>query len=281
LTNTLGIIRFSVLSTGENHFSIWRRLKLPFEEYAANILDDKRLASRFALFENICLTSLDAQTYRDFKVLLLAPRLLGSVWRTRLERLAASRDYLQIEYVHEDEFSLGLIKDLALQNRMIDSSVSATFRLDDDDAIHKAFLERLQFYVREPFIGHVVSQCRGFYLDTLSGDGNFAFERRTFPNTAVGLSYVGTSDDFKTIFDVSYKHRNIHHHAPVIVDGRQLNFLTVIHDNNSTGDQWRVKAEKIPYQEIKRSLRRNGIAVNLDRLLAASKTANLPVSEEL
>ena len=233
MTSIVGILRFSVLSTASNPFKLGKELS--FEEYARIILDEQRLHRRFTLLNAICLPSFAAQSDNDFKILIVAPRLLPESSQARLNDIVEMHQFLQVAYVHEDEFRMSDISPIVINDMISSKDAFITFRIDDDDAVADTLISRLRPFVNPTFNDYCVSFCRGFYVDIGDDAEAIGVQSKVIPNLAVGLSYVSTRAQPQTIFDISDLHHRMHKMRPVIVDARQNAFITTTHGGNDTG----------------------------------------------
>ncbi len=278
MTNIIGIVRFSVLSTKPSPFKAYK--DRTFDEIATIILNDQRLARRFHLFETICLPSLDAQTDQDFVLYIVAPQLLPEHWKARLSQLEAGRKYLRVHYADHTDFTMADISEGVFD--LIDQQIFYTFRLDDDDALTCDFISRIRKSLRDSFVGHAMSHCRGYYLDM--GEAGYRIRHELVPNIATGFGFISSLQKPRTIFDVSEHHHRFHKWCPVITDARRPTFLATTHDANDTGDQRRLDSETITAPEAAKRLRRTGFNIELElfeKLRISGFDQNTPVEHNL
>jgi hypothetical protein len=128
-----GLIRFSYLSEGGFALS-----KLGHDAVQKILYDPERLMRRFALFEHLTLRSLQLQTNADFRVGILIGESFPRYARDHLENLLSNVPQAQIiqlpHMVHYRAIRVGFEE---LGNNPA-ATHTATFRLDDDDALHGA-----------------------------------------------------------------------------------------------------------------------------------------------
>lgn len=264
MTDIVGILRFSVVSTIYNPFRKSRRLS--FERYVEALFATERLNRRMALLELVCLSALDKQTDPDFKLLIVAPRLLPHAYRRWLNKLVDRRDYASVAYVDETEFRMSHVSEQVVSGLVTSPDSFITFRLDDDDALNEHFVERLRPYNQPAFDDMCVSLCRGFYLDLDRRAQSFGLAPQIVPNVSVGLGYVSRRDAPRTIFDVSDRHHYMHRRRPVITDARHNAFVLTTHGENDTGAQRLLAERDLAPRDAARALRRQGFHTDLRRL---------------
>lgn len=264
MTQIVGLVRFTLLSTTRNPFQAWDG---DFTDYAAQMLSAERMQSRFDVFESVTLPSLRSQTDKDFVVILLAPRLLPKRWRRRIEKLLVDNDFLRVHYFKETNLTLDKCHDTILDHIDI-TQPFATFRLDDDDGLSADFIERLRPYVQPQFVGFGVSMTQGILLDIRRETGLFGIAPFDQHNVGLGLALVSGPEQPRTIFDITDLHLRFHKRVPVISDGRRPAYVVVTHSNNDTGDERKIGSETITLtgREAMRALRKKGILINLKRL---------------
>src|SRR5690606_6309233 len=135
-------VRFSHLHEKAHAFRKGKGQSL--EERAEIVFNDDRLRMRFEYFESICLPSLDAQTNRNFVVVLRCSDLLPQKWKDRLLKLVSERDYIYAVF-HSTAISPVLVEKKLLTERLFTDGADTviTARLDDDDAVAENYVDRL------------------------------------------------------------------------------------------------------------------------------------------
>ena len=269
MINSVGVVRFSVLSTVYNKFQAWN--DQPFKDYAKVILDDKRMQSRFQLFENTTLPSFDAQTEKSFALLVVAPRLLDDKWRDRLSALQRRYRFLRVFYVHEKDFRMSHVSQRLVDEIVPDADYFSTFRVDDDDAMKEDFIQRLSYYHRRAFVGFGVSFSKGHYLDIDFKSGMYGLRPKQRTNIGAGLAFIGSKEKPQCIFDISDGHLNFHTKRSVVVDGRKDAFLVLNHDSNDTEGSRHGNEYPLTIGAVSKEIANLGYRVNLAGLLSARR----------
>lgn len=260
MTSIVGIIRFSVLSDGVNHFA--KRRDISFEQYAQATLSQKRLSERFYLFEAVTLPSLAAQHDSDFLIYVVAAERLQTPWRERLAGLALQYPFLRLVFAPEKDFTMKTVSGQILSE--VDMSQPfVTFRLDDDDAVSMDFIQRLRRYNKARFAKMAVSLANGFILD-FRGNDRFGLAPYLHSNCSAGIGVVGGPSFPKTIFDVTEKHFRMHKRLPTITDGREPAFVQTVHGSNDTGENRKLKGSAdLSKREVEQQLLAHGFKISL------------------
>ncbi len=270
MTDIVGVVRFSVLSTVKNPFALAK--KKSFEDFARRILAPERLKRRFTLFEHVTLPSLDAQTDGDFALLVVAPERLTTVDRQRLEALEIGRPWLHVTYQAEQDFRMSQTDPLVM-DLLGSGDAFASFRLDDDDAVSVDYIARLRNYVKPAYLGHSVSFCKGWLLDVGDGAGDVGLRPAVMPNIALGLAHIGRRKRRRwrrTLFAISDHHLRHHERAPTITDGRWDAFVALTHETNDTGGKRRVIDRRLTATDAQIELAAMGFNLDLIGLAETS-----------
>ena len=107
------------------------------------LYEDARLKHRFRLFQAFNLPSILAQTDTDFQYLILIGDDLPAWARDQLDDLTKAADHIKIlpypPHPHRQ-----IAAQVILDHVDATHTHSIQFRLDDDDAVHRTFVERLK-----------------------------------------------------------------------------------------------------------------------------------------
>ena len=128
------------------HFLI-TRFNLKLKEWKTtkqgeSVLSETWLTNRFELFKTYCLPSVKQQTNQNFKWLVCFDSETPDVFKAAINQMAASYSNFQPLYID------GFTDALEAITKTITSYLSAsdthiiTTRLDNDDAVHKLFIEK-------------------------------------------------------------------------------------------------------------------------------------------
>lgn len=195
MTRILGLVRFSVLIEGPR--SPWNLGRRP--GYRDNLFSDARLRKRFQLFENITLPSLDAQSEKHFKILLFTSSAMPPSWRKKLEILCRDRPYLNIIEVRPNDNFYGVLSRSCEQVIPADEPY-VTFRLDDDDALYRRYIETLTELNESEVRDRVISFDNGIYIGARADRGGLLARTIQYRCLGLGLAYRGSTRPVRTIF---------------------------------------------------------------------------------
>jgi len=107
------------------------------DKHGQAVLTEEWLEHRFRLFDRFCFPSVAAQTCRDFEWLVFFDVATPERFRRRLERYRGFAPF-QPEFATDD----ALIE--VIRRRAAGASTLVTTRLDNDDAIHREVIARVQ-----------------------------------------------------------------------------------------------------------------------------------------
>jgi len=260
-----GLIRFSYLSEGGYALSS----KTP-EEIRAILYDPDRLARRFQLFEALTLPSIRIQRNENYKLGVLVGECFPEDAKSHLKTLIA--DVPQIKLI-----TLPYLPMPGAVRRAFDALGSdpqathtATFRLDDDDAMHRMTTARiakvatrlLAFRDREVPFG--IGFNRGFYLDAskLRKPVSEWYEKTPL---GIGLTLVAPVDMQVNIF--RRNHRKLAEFYDCYTETSRPMYIRSVHQDNDSSAKSSGHRGEMTQDEITRSLKR-GFGVRLEDLKA-------------
>ena len=134
----IGICRFSYPGTGGfqvEHDTLADRI--------AYLYAPKRMQERFRTFETITLPPLRAQTDPDFTFLIVIGEALPKPWHDRLQDLVADMPQVIVQ-PHAPGRHRPVMQEAINSVRRFDNEPCLQFRMDDDDAVACAYVERLR-----------------------------------------------------------------------------------------------------------------------------------------
>ena len=134
----IGICRFSYLGLGGfqvEHGSL--------DERAAFLYDPDRMEERFRTFETLTLPPLRAQTDPDFTLLIVTGESLPAPYMDRLRALVADMPQAVIQARPPGKHRQ-VMQEAINDVRRFDKEPCVQFRMDDDDAVARVYVERLR-----------------------------------------------------------------------------------------------------------------------------------------
>lgn len=227
-----GLVRFSFPAEGGFTLSS----KNPGET-ERTLYDPARLNRRFAYFETLALPSLIQQDDADFVTGILVGETLPDAARARLEGLLAGHDNLQIVTLPAMNHIQAVKQSFEALPQPADTTHVATFRLDDDDAMHLGTTGRVRTLAEGilPLRLHADPFCiafnRGFYLDTSDRETPLreCYERAPL---GVGMALVTGHDTGQNVF--SRNHRAIAQFYDTYTEVNRPMFVRSVHQDNDS-----------------------------------------------
>lgn len=205
-----GYLRFSYAGRSDARAS---RTGDPVEVVAETLFEPQRMERRFFLFENLCLPSLKAQTNQNFRMAVLASESMPQVYKDRLQEVTASVPQIEILYSSAEHvthpFNEWMEKAVAGN-----SEVTAHFRLDDDDALGKSMIGRLEAATALAPMVRVVSWSRGLYL-THKDETPYLLNEH-FPFIGLGMAFLNQPGQILNPYQC--KHVQVSSVYPAFVD---------------------------------------------------------------
>ncbi|MDF1715643.1 MAG: putative rhamnosyl transferase [Antarcticimicrobium sp.] len=134
----IGICRFSYLGFGG--FQIEHR---DLAERAGFLYDPTRMEERFRTFETLTLPPLRAQTDDDFTLLIVTGHSLPAPYLERLHALVADMPQVVIQ-THAPGKHRQVMQEAINSVRRTSKEPCLQFRMDDDDAVARVYVERLR-----------------------------------------------------------------------------------------------------------------------------------------
>lgn len=230
------LIRFSYLSKGG--FAVSKMERRDLERY---LYDPERLEKRFNLFENLTLPSLFRQTDKNFKLGILIAESFPENWALRLKGLVEEHENIKIIQLPTMIHIRAIYQAYDLLKTEKNTTHIASFRLDDDDAVHKDIIARTREHAetivqvgtnrKNPF---VISFNRGFYLRAKTKKSDYSFgEFYEKTPVAAGMTLVSPVGNRSNVF--RRNHRKANQFFNCYSDMAEPMFIRTFHgDNDST-----------------------------------------------
>lgn len=203
------------------HF-LCTKFALPFRKNSPHrtILDDRPnwLEERFELFEKYTLPSIQAQTEKNFRWLLMCNRNHPQMNDAAMSRLASYAPDAEVLWVDNTNFEQWTEFASALR-LLVDDEWVITTRLDSDDIVSRHFIQRIREGARE-------KECSlGFKLGYML-EGDVLYPRRYLKGPFT--SWVERTENLKTVW-----HReHLHFRRNKDVGQKKYNWIQVVHGGN-------------------------------------------------
>jgi hypothetical protein len=183
------------------------------------------LDHRFHLFETFCYPSVHAQTCQDFTWLVLFDAATPPEYRRRIEKC---QEWDRFTPVFVDEVmsieAFARMRDRLIGDRAGTPTTLITTQLDNDDALHRRYIENIRREVREDTF-EFINATNGFLLDY---ERNRLYKKRDFSNPFYSL--IEPFHNFRTVWCVP------HHKLSSVGTVRQIDteplWLQVVHGKN-------------------------------------------------
>ena len=145
-----------------------------------------------------------------------------------------------------------------------------TFRIDDDDAVARNFVERLRSHAaRLGPPAAAITFRDGFYIAPRSRGGMMLKRGKNF-GIACGLGLVDTTGEkLRTVYHLSVAHSRIDELYPTLADSSAPMFLVSAHEHcdSQRNESFDTRSGLLSVAEAHAELGENFAAVDLDRLL--------------
>lgn len=246
-----GLMRFSYLS--ENGFTNSTR---GLEAVREMLYDPARLDRRFRLFERLAFHTMALQDDTDFSCAVLIGDSFPDKARARLEDIIKDFKPMQIvslpPMVHIQAVKQAF-------NALPDDPAAthiATFRQDDDDAMHRSTTARIRsvadnmLQVREDTKPFVIAFNRGLYLDTGSETPITEWYERA--PLGIGLAMVTPKGDHATVF--RRNHRNLVEYYDCYTEVSRPMWIRSVHGDNDSTAQPQGRAGALRPRGVRRVL---------------------------
>nr|WP_298249113.1 glycosyltransferase [uncultured Halomonas sp.] len=234
-TKILGFCRYSVITHDGGAWKVGKNQ--PWDDYRATVLDPERLAKRLYFLQHMLLPSIAGQTLPPapdwFRLCLLVSDQLPSQAQAALMDVVAGYPWCQVVPVSAERGALGKAVNQALKAFVEEDDLFITFRIDDDDALGKRYLEHLQSYGSETFRGHAISFPFGYkaWFDHAE-DRYTRVAEHWQPKIALGLAYVGhRRDKVQHVFQAG-GHNQVDRRSPLLTLPAGPMYLRTFHQDN-------------------------------------------------
>lgn len=199
----------------------------------------ERLEKRFDLFEKLPLTSLGAQTDKNFQLHILTAEAMPRPYRGRLRELAKSMlSPEQIRLFPRPPGSAGKILCRAAIKSAPETGPLVQVVLDDDDALATDFVatlrqdcERIAADFKTSDDYHFLSYPIGASI-VVENDTTALFARNV-PFTNLGLALITARETQRSPFATAHKQIGQRHPSSVIETNRPM-YLRAVHDLNDS-----------------------------------------------
>ena len=260
-----GLIRFSYLSEGG--FALSNQDENAIRD---TLYDPERLVRRFALFERLTLHSIKQQLEPRFRIGILIGEDFPNDARAWLERLVSDVPQVQVISLPRLPHFNATRRAFDMMGNDPEATHTATFRLDDDDAMHRLTTDRIMrmsqtlLATRNPTRPFIIGFNRGFYLDAGNSETPLTewFEKTPL---GIGLTLVMPKGMLTNIY--RRNHRKLGEYYDSYIENGQPMYIRSVHEDNDSHAKATGRRGELDHEGIARVLRR-GFNLTLNDLRA-------------
>ncbi len=246
-----GLMRFSYLS--ENGFA---KSRDDLDAMREMLYEPARLERRFKLFERLAFHTMALQDDTDFTCAVLIGECFPEKARARLEGIVKDFKPMQIVtlppmvHIQAVKQAFNALPDDAAATHV------ATFRQDDDDAMHRETTARIRavgdamLQVRPDEKPFIIAFNRGLYLDPSAEKPLTEWYERA--PLGIGLAMVAKKGDHATVF--RRNHRNLVEYYDCYTEIAKPMWIRSVHQDNDSTAQPQGRAGPLRPRGVKRVL---------------------------
>ncbi|WP_199038410.1 glycosyltransferase [Glycomyces salinus] len=174
--------------------------------HGIGVFDEAWFEYRQLLLERVTLASLDAQTSKNFVWMIVIDRDMPKLARKHLDDMIADRSYIRLVEVElKRDFKGEVMKWVGKLASKRGAKWVLTTRLDDDDAIHRDMIAKLQ---RESRAVLDLDEQRNTVFAPVLGCNWVPSELKGYrsfhPSPSMGLSLLEMASEFRTVYDKNH-----------------------------------------------------------------------------
>lgn len=175
--------------------------KIEFGGNVRNMFEPEYFEYRYKIFTDITLKSFQQQTNPNFILFVLHSENMPQPYKERFLKLEKENAFLHNIFMHDtkeafDEALAGSVNFADFEN-----NVAITFRVDNDDAVQADYIEKLNTFLKEEFAETCISIPLMYRLKRIA-EKSFMVEDFYFPANAIGLAYVTTKENYRTVSEL-------------------------------------------------------------------------------
>lgn len=175
--------------------------------FEIGVFNEAWLEYRWQLFETLALSSIDAQSIKDFVWVLGIDRDMPAPFRSRLDALVATRPWLRLLELEllddfESEFKRWCIEEAAAKGR----PRVLTTRIDDDDAVHRDLFGEIRraasdLLASRSALPAAITAVSGYQWVPATGHGYRAYHH----SHSIGTSLLESFDAFTSVYGKNHR----------------------------------------------------------------------------
>ena len=190
------------------------------------VLDDQWLENRFELFEKFCLPSVENQSNQNFIWVVFFDTDTPEKFRDRIQQISKNHKNFQTLYINgivelADSFKTYIISQLEHDDQFI-----LTTRLDNDDIIHRDFIQTIQNLSKKNGES-LIDLRKGYQVNIVKKNAeirkyNYAFNPF--------ISVLENRNHFETI--ISRMHSEWENHEHIAIYNQKALWIELVHQKN-------------------------------------------------
>ena len=147
-----------------------------------------------------------------------------------------------------------------------ENDTAVTFRIDNDDAVQKDFIEKLSFFLKDEFVGNTISMPSNYIVKRI-GEKHYKVEERYYPANSIGLANVTTKQDFKSIMEFGQHHLMNDENTMILLARKTNGGLMTINGDNAINTIDDSKSVILDEKSVREYLKKHKIEnLNLESL---------------
>lgn len=207
---------------------ILTRFNLQYEADNRIGIEEQWLESRLKLFEQYCLPSIQKQTAADFIWLLLCNEETPKRYKQQLEEYKTRVPQLEIVYCEWVEDVNTLYHRIG-QCYAKEGEILLTTRLDNDDRLSPAYIERVQ---------EIAAEMSNGFISFPEGRQTFVGDHRSYRIRYIANHFTTRIEDtgYRTVLGFDHTRLTQQNDEVRIVDTREEMWEELVHGDNITND---------------------------------------------
>lgn len=204
--------------------------KITFGSETRDVFEPKYFEYRFKIFTEVTLKSFQQQSDSNFALLILHSETMPAKYKEKFLQLENDNQFLYNIFVEDNVESFNQAIKNSVNYISFTDDAALTFRIDNDDAVQKNFIENLRNFIKKEFIGFTINIPNVFIVKRISNE-NYIVEERNYPSNSIGLAYV-TGENYKTILEVAQHHLINDNNALILLPRNKSSVLMTINGEN-------------------------------------------------
>jgi hypothetical protein len=220
---------------------------------AKDVFEEEYFEYRFNIFCNVTLKSFQQQTNNNFVLLLLHSENMPSRYKDRFIELEKNNTFLYNVFVKDTPESFDDALTQSIEYVSFEKDVAITFRIDNDDAVHNDFIQRLNGFLKDEYVGFAISMPSLCIVKRIS-DTSYMIEERDFPSNSIGLANITNRGEYKTVMQLG-DHTKINKKTPMILtSGLAAKHLQTINGENEANGICEINVKILNKEDLNKYL---------------------------